>query len=225
MKTLLIVWSVMLGILAYSQNEETDIFKEITREIKLPFITPDELPSVGVMADEESHYTEDEKVKEELAKNARLYPDITEKMLKTLGEDSELAVSNCMMNGFGKFRIGDIQYIMLIATGIDEYSGFPYESLVIVALYKGFHYKDELYVKYDISFDELDEFGDSKFSLTLASSKIEAKEGTLFITTTEDFSKEFIGAEESTILEEKTTVNHFKFVLPDGYFDLFKIEN
>ncbi len=225
MKVFLIVWSVMLGMLVYSQNEETDLFEEITREIKLPFSTPDELPSLGVMADEESQYTEDEQAKAQLAENAVLYPDITEKMLKMLGEDSELAVSNCQMNAFGKFRIGDNQYILLIATGIDEYSGFPYESLVVVALYKGFHYKDELYVKYDNSFDEFDEFGDSKFSLTLANSKIEEKEGTIFITTKEEFSKEFIGAEESIILEEKTTVNYFKFVLPDGYFDLFKIEN
>ena len=119
MKVFLIVWSVMLGMLVYSQNEETDLFKEITREIKLPFSTPDELPSVGVMADEESQYTEDEQAKAQLAENAVLYPDITEKMLKMLGEDSELAVSNCQMNAFGKFRIGDNQYILLIATGID----------------------------------------------------------------------------------------------------------
>lgn len=221
-----IVLSLLLLFVVFSiKAQDEDLFPEIKNQLVFPFNTPDELPTVGFMADDALEYAETDEERSRIDELSQLYPDITEKLQNVLGEDSELTIEGVKLNAFGRIKIDNIQYIVAIETGIDADSGYPYESLVMIAFYRGWYFKDELYLKSSYVFQEYDEEGNTLFSSTLTESKLEEKEGTLFITSNENYTKELIGEEETVVLEKSTTVNHYKFLVPDHYFDLFLIEN
>lgn len=212
-----------LSVLSLGAQGE-DLFPEIKNLMTLPFQTPDELPIVGYMADEAMEYAESEKEREELLKIAHTYPDVTERFQQLVGDDSELTNPDFKLNAFGKFILNDLQYFLLIETSLDENLGFPTQSLVIIAFSKNTYYYDELYVKSDYVYQEFDNDGNTIFHSTLTNSKLEEKEGTLFITSNEEYSQEFVGEEETVVLDHSTTVNHYKFKPVDNYFELFLIE-
>lgn len=223
MKISLITVFSCVALVLSAQGE--DLFPEIKNQLILPFITADEIPTVGFMAEEAMEFAESDKERQDLIKLSESYPDITEKIQNLLGSDSELLSEEYKLNAFGKFSLNNIQYVVVIETSIDARTGFPNESLVLIAYSKDGYYYDELYLKSSNTYEEFDNDGNSIFQSTMTSSTLEKKEGTLFITTKEEYNKEFIGETETEILEQNTTVNHLKFMPVDNYFELFLIEN
>lgn len=218
MKIILSTLFCLTTLVLTAQNSNENLIGKFKEDVKLPYSTPSELPTVGYAADEQYDYIESDEEMKALEAIGLIYPDVTESLQKLMGEESLLSDPSIKLNAFGKFKIEEKIFLLVIATGFDRIQGNLTQSLELVVLNKDYTFLDETSIMNNSSNYDYDENGNTIYYLKKLSSNLELKNKVLTITGTKTFTTERF-VDEMETLDESTFVDQFTFNHSEGHFD------
>lgn len=223
MKLLLVTLFSLTAILLNAQTNFATTAAKFTTEISLPFSTPEELPLVGEIADDVIEIIESEVEIKKLKDLALFYPEITEELYSILGENSDVLNRQAQLFPFGKFKIGETTFLIVLETGREARSQNAFQSLVLLAFDKDFLFKDIRYLKHErvgYEYDE-EEYEDvvGVVYKTFISSTLVIKNNILNINSIEQNETEII-REDDTEVEKSSNTTNFKYLPSLGQFEV-----
>ncbi len=220
--TLSILFCLSLGLVQSQTNFETTLAKFRT-EIQLPYSTPDKLPYVGEIADEIVEFMDSEEEKKPYLEWAKEYPEITEELNQLVGVESYDLNGSAQYFPYGKFKVGETTFLMVLETGFDARNMHPFQSLVLLAFDKDFTYKNIRYlVTEDNSIEYYhEEYEDlvEAFYTRSVSSKLKVENDILVITSTE-VNESHLTRENSTLDEQSVNIDTYKYLPSKGDFEI-----
>lgn len=223
MKILLIALFSLTSILLNAQTSFETTEAKFTTEITLPFSTPEVLPIVGEYANEILQFSESAEEKNELNAWAAIYPEITDELFVLVGESSNSLNGSAQYYPYGKFKVGETTFLMVLETGREARSRRPFQNLVLLAFDKDLIYKDIRYIMheefgYEYDEEEYEDAIDVSYH-TFYSSQLDETNDILAVKTIELLETEIVKANE-TIVEKSSYTTDFKYLPTLGQFEV-----
>lgn len=218
MRLTLITLLSLVSITLNAQTAFENTLNKFTTEIGIPFSTPSELPLVGEIAEDEIEIMENEEEINKLKAVGLKYPEITEELYLLLGDNSGVLNGSAQLFPYGKFKVGETTFLIILETGREARSQMDFQSLAVLAFDKDHTFKD---IRYLMSFDqgyEYDEEDNTIMFYLSVSSKLELIDSFLTVTT-EELNQTQIVKEDETEEEESTYTSRFNYLPSTGQFE------
>lgn len=223
MKILLFALFSFTTIALSAQSVLQSTISKFKKEISLPFSTPSELPIVGEYADELLEFSKSKEEISELKKWAAAYPEITNELYESIGKGQGKLRGSAQYFPYGKFKVGETTFLMVLETGREARSRRPYQNLVLLAIDENLNYTDIRYLMHEeISFEYDEEEYEDAIEVTyhtFYSSQLKKLDNFLIIRTDELQEVEIV-KENATETESYSNSTDFKYLPAIGQFEV-----